>query len=632
MACAAPTVTKSTPSLVPPAGPTPDGSLPLSSIDKTAAVRVSVDFIQVFPEVGKEGASSATMSKVEMDAKFGVPTSNAVIGMMGLRDAMRMLRERRENVEGSGLSMVTAAGVHLSPGRSGDGVIVGGGKINGETAWSLFAFRSFAKELCERVDGLLVPLAGGVGDGGCCFRDVYVKFWRAIQPPPLSKSEQRSWAPLSHQTNYHFPFLPGLRRSAPTHHIAANGRRRAHRHQVATVAGPAGGANPGGSLPLSSIDKTAAVRVSVDFIQVFPEVGKEGASSAIATMREGFAKALVPYYPVAGRIAEPVQGEPEIECTGEGCGSSRPRPAARSRRRVTSSGRCASPRRSCSRALRPRFASRIPCSSLRFQYLSYDVQGALYVTKFTCGGLAVGICFSHLVFDGQGAAQFLKTVGEMARGSEPSIKPVWARDAIPNPPKPPLGPPPSFTAFNFEKSVVEISLDSIKRVKDQVASETNQKCSTFDVVTAIIFKCRALAIDFAPDAEVRLGFAASTRHLLNNVLPSVEGYYGNCVDAKEALSTRFLDWLSGGAKENHYNVSLDYGTLVVTDWSHVGFNEVDYGFGEPSYVFTLNDDVNIVPSVVYLKPPKPKQGIRLVLQCVEPQHSAVFSEELQKLA
>ena len=86
---------------------------------------------------------------------------------------------------------------------------------------------------------------------------------------------------------------------------------------------PPAGPTPGGSLPLSSIDKTAAVRVSVDFIQVFPAPtsGKEedrSPSSAIAAMREGFAKALVPYYPVAGRIAEPVPGEPEIECTGEG--------------------------------------------------------------------------------------------------------------------------------------------------------------------------------------------------------------------------------------------------------------------------------------------------------------------------
>ncbi|TVU35946.1 hypothetical protein EJB05_17853, partial [Eragrostis curvula] len=51
-------------------------------------------------EQGEAGAG-ATMSKVEMDAKFGVSTSNAVIGMMGLRDAMLRLRQRRENVERS---------------------------------------------------------------------------------------------------------------------------------------------------------------------------------------------------------------------------------------------------------------------------------------------------------------------------------------------------------------------------------------------------------------------------------------------------------------------------------------------------------------------------------------------------
>jgi hypothetical protein len=81
---------------------------------------------------------------------------------------------------------------------------------------------------------------------------------------------------------------------------------------------PPAGPMPSGSLPLSSIDKTAAVRVSVDFIQVFPTSTSSDAASAVATMREGFTKALVSYYPVAGRIAEPVPGEPEIECTGEG--------------------------------------------------------------------------------------------------------------------------------------------------------------------------------------------------------------------------------------------------------------------------------------------------------------------------
>ncbi|KAI4998912.1 hypothetical protein ZWY2020_054254 [Hordeum vulgare] len=358
----------------------------------------------------------------------------------------------------------------------------------------------------------------------------------------------------------------------------------------------------------------------VDFIQVFqsPHSDSSSADEQVAAMRQGFARALVPYYPVAGRIAEPSPGEPVVDCTAEGVWFVE---AAASCSLADVNGLEDRPLAIPKADLIPR-----PAADHKLE----DQILLAQITKFSCGGYAVGICFSHLVFDGQGAAQFLTAVGEMARGlPEPSVASIWSRDAIPNPPKPPLGPPPSFTAFNFVKSTVEISLDSIKRVKDQVASETAQRCSTFDVVTAMIFKCRAAAIGFAPDAEVRLGFAAGTRHLLGSSLPSPDGYYGNC--GGDALSARFLDWLGGGAKDSHYNVSLDYGTLVVTDWSHVGFNDVDYGFGEPTYVFTLNDDVNSVPSVVYL-PPKPKQGIRLVLQCVEEPHDHVFTQELHKLA
>jgi hypothetical protein len=281
------------------------------------------------------------------------------------------------------------------------------------------------------------------------------------------------------------------------------------------------------------------------------------------------------------------------------------------------------------------------------------------VTKFTCGGLAVGICFSHMVFDGQGAAQFLKAAGEMARGlPAPSVAPVWDRDAIPGgPPKLPRGPAPPFTAFSFVTQAVDISPESIARIKDGFSAATGQTCSTFDAATAVVFKCRALAAGLPDDAEVRLAFAASTRHLLRGVLPSVEGYYGNCVylvvatrtskaireaplqevigltrGAKEALTARFTDWMRGGAMEDHYSVALDYGTVTVSDWSRVGFNEVDYGFGEPGYVFSLNDHVNVVASAIYFKPPAPKRGIRLMLRCVEEPHAAAFADELAMYA
>ncbi|KAJ3676215.1 hypothetical protein LUZ60_003627 [Juncus effusus] len=44
------TVTKSSPVQVPPATSTPQGLLPLSSIDRASAPTVYVDFISVFPQ------------------------------------------------------------------------------------------------------------------------------------------------------------------------------------------------------------------------------------------------------------------------------------------------------------------------------------------------------------------------------------------------------------------------------------------------------------------------------------------------------------------------------------------------------------------------------------------------------
>ncbi|XP_020105337.1 acyl transferase 4-like [Ananas comosus] len=390
-------------------------------------------------------------------------------------------------------------------------------------------------------------------------------------------------------------------------------------------------------LPLSSIDRAVNSRLSVECIQVFS--GGGGGGGAAAAMREGFARALVPYFPVAGRIVESVSGAPLVECSGDGIWF------------VEAEADCALD--DVNQLERPLMIPREellprPPPEVKLE----DTILMAQVTVFKCGGITVGICFNHLVFDGQGAAQFLKAVSEMARGlPEPSVAPVWSRDAIPDPPKIPHGgPPPSSTAFKFVISVIEISSESINRTKNDFAAATGDKCSTFDVVTAMLYKCRAKAINLPPDAEVRLCFAASTRHLLHGVLPSVEGYYGNCVypagitrtskeidnasiveivamirDAKEALSTRFVDWMNGGAKDNHYNMPLDYGTLTVSDWSRLGFNEVDYGWGEPSYVFPLNDDVNIVASAIYLKPPAPKQGIRLMLRCVEEEHTLLCS-------
>ncbi|KAJ3691025.1 hypothetical protein LUZ61_020189 [Rhynchospora tenuis] len=406
-------------------------------------------------------------------------------------------------------------------------------------------------------------------------------------------------------------------------------------------------------LPLSSIDRCTAGRMLLNAVSVFTHSVK-----AVTRIRDAFAKALVHYYPVAGKIIEiNLVGKPEVDSTGEGIWF------------VEANANCSL--EEVNYLERPLM---IPKEQLLPQLppegKPQDEILLVQVTEFTCSGFTIGICASHMVFDSLGFAQFMKAVGEMACGlPEPTVKPVWSREEIPAPPKVlHAGPPPSFPVFknftmpppsfpvfkNFTNSVIDISLDSINGIKDLYMTETGQRSSTFDVVTAMIFKCRVRAIDLAPEAKVGVAFAASTRHLLHGVLPSVEGYYGNCgylmgitksseeinkaslltvmslvQEEKDELSTKFADWMYGCTKSYH-KVVLDYGTVVVSDWTKVGFNEVNFGWGQPKYVFPLNDN-GIIATAIYVKPPVPKIGIRLILHCVKEEHSAVFCKELLKM-
>nr|CAD1820299.1 unnamed protein product [Ananas comosus var. bracteatus] len=133
-----------------------------------------------------------------------------------------------------------------------------------------------------------------------------------------------------------------------------------------------GGAVDGGEgeeerrvLPLSSIDRAANARVSVEFIQVSSRGGSGG---AVAAIREGFARALVSYFPVAGRIVESVPGEPMVECSGDGiwfveAGRLRPgrrEPASAEPALLPAGGpRLAGARRSSTRGSAPRAACTI---------------------------------------------------------------------------------------------------------------------------------------------------------------------------------------------------------------------------------------------------------------------------------
>lgn len=70
---------------------------------------------------------------------------------------------------------------------------------------------------------------------------------------------------------------------------------------------------PSPTLPLAWVDRYPTHRGLVESMHLFPS-GTEPAK----VIKEALAKALVFFYPLAGRIVEPEPGHPAIECSSHG--------------------------------------------------------------------------------------------------------------------------------------------------------------------------------------------------------------------------------------------------------------------------------------------------------------------------
>lgn len=407
---------------------------------------------------------------------------------------------------------------------------------------------------------------------------------------------------------------------------------------------------PGGYLPLSLLDRLPAMRSYVDMIHVFRS-GQEPAR----VIREALGRALVPYYPVAGRFATSREdGQLYVDCSAEGVWF------------VEAYADCrlddvdyleCQPLMIPAEQLFPSPPAGVDRDALTF---------LLQVTEFKCGGFVIGFKCSHCLFDAIGVGQFILAVSELARGlPQPTIKPVWCRESFPGPanfhqlydrqsstaPTVPLPPPPT---FQLEHCTMDIPLDLISKLKNSFLKETGKNCSVFDVMTAFVWQCRTRAVGLPPDAGLTLNFPANVRQELHRELPADGGYYGNCVyhivveaasgeiadaplfdvvrrigSAKESLSAKFAKWLKGDPDETPLPSSFSYGSMSFTDLRRAAFVKSDYGWGPPDRVVPIFD--HPVGLCVFLNSPAPRKGVRLMTHCVVKEHLQAFKDEIKKL-
>ena len=281
----------------------------------------------------------------------------------------------------------------------------------------------------------------------------------------------------------------------------------------------------------------------------------------------------------------------------------------------------------------------------------------MQVTQFACGGFVVGFRFSHAVADGPGAAQFMSAMGEIARGrAAPSLMPAWGREAIPSPPAASVGPLPVPTELRLQYLAMDISTDYIDHFKARFLEETGHRCSAFEVLIAKAWQARTRAAGFARGSPVHVCFAMNARPALRpRALP--DGFYGNCYyimrvsapaeavsdaplndvvrlirEGKKRLPSEFARWSRGeaGGDGDPYRITSDYRTLLVSDWSRLGFAEVDYGWGAPVHVVPLTN-LDYIATCILVRPSAHKPGARLITQCVAADGVDAFHRDMMRL-
>ncbi|KAK9130749.1 hypothetical protein Sjap_011236 [Stephania japonica] len=264
----------------------------------------------------------------------------------------------------------------------------------------------------------------------------------------------------------------------------------------------------------------------------------------------------------------------------------------------------------------------------------------MQVTSFKCRGFMMGVIFPHSISDGTGISQFLNTVGEFTRGLEhPSVEPVWFRDEIPTPSPlrlPKATPPVLISYYELKYAPFDFSRHQIDRLKREFTLLSGKACSTFEVLTTILWKSRTRAINLLHSSIIKLIFYSNARHFLNPQPP--KGFYRNCIFlVTVAISS---GWLAEAPLEEVVKLIQETKAKFpyhFNKWMYGKGGEgkyfIDYGWGRSIQAFPieLSHIMNTHPFGFLCMPSRPKTGIRLKTWCVDDIHIPSFHDEIIKL-
>ncbi|CAN6700337.1 unnamed protein product [Malus baccata var. baccata] len=416
---------------------------------------------------------------------------------------------------------------------------------------------------------------------------------------------------------------------------------------------------------LSNIDDQKGLRNHIPFVHFYPPSLASSSKDPVVMIKQALAKALVYYYPVAGRLRCAAKGKLVVDCCGEGVvfreGDANIKLAQL--HQVEGGPKPPFPQWEC--------------------FLVDDLWGSvlitdspllrMQVTRLTCGGFVLAYTFNHCICDAFGAYLFMTAVSEFCLNptrTAPSSLPSWGRETL-NPRSPPTisyphheyditsstnhDPTISYAESDF-KSLAQTSLFLSQADISSLKNQISPRCPSFDAIAGCLWRVRTRTL-MSPQSTTRLLFPIDTRFRSKPSLPN--GYYGcavvfPCAIAKAAelvnsplyYASNLISQAKKSVVGEEYRASvLDFiemngrrgfcseGTFVVSDMTRLRFVDMDFGWGKGVYGGPARAGTGVVPgmvtSVIAHKNEEGVEGV-LVLVSLPVESLDKFHEEVRK--
>lgn len=376
-----------------------------------------------------------------------------------------------------------------------------------------------------------------------------------------------------------------------------------------------------------------------------------------AVLKAALSKALVPFYPLAGRLAQDDAGRPEIQCSGEGVLFV----TARAEATLDDLGDFA------------------PSDELRQMLVPSGagphagILAVFQVTLFKCGGACLGVGIHHTAADGLAALDFVNSWATIARADDvgvPAPSPCLDRTLLR------ARSPPSVRfdhaeysrraggsskPIAFDSAILPLSKIQVDALKGDGGGK---RLSTFKAVVAHVWRCACTARELAPTEDSRLYMTADARSRVDPRLP--RSYFGNAI-FRASAAAKVGDVASGpldavaekvtGAtarlNDEYVRSLVDYLELQAVDaaglrkgewvmpetdlwvisWQGLPIYGADFGWGQPVFMGRACLQFS---GLVYLVPGPDGDGRLDVVVAMEPRSLGrfreVFYQELKSIS